>query len=67
MQILNDQKWASFQGLILNGNLNVVYFDQLVGAARTQKLVKTFFSAIFEPHYSNQSVFEHILVLPWEN
>ena len=25
----------------------VVYFDQLLGAARTQKLVETFFSAVF--------------------
>ena len=28
--------------------LCVVYFDQLSGAARTQKLVKTFFSAVFQ-------------------
>ena len=28
---------------------NVVYFDQLLGAARTQKLVETFCSAIFQP------------------
>ena len=27
-------------------NKSVVYFDQLLGAARTQKLVKTFFSAL---------------------
>ena len=29
--------------------LHVVYFDQHLGAARTQKLVETFFSAIFQP------------------
>ena len=27
----------------------VVYFDRLLGAARTQKLVETFFSAVFQP------------------
>ena len=29
------------------GSTSVVYFDQLLGAARTQKLVETFFSAVF--------------------
>ena len=28
-----------------------MYFDQLLGAARTQKLVKTFFSAVFQPFF----------------
>ena len=28
---------------------SVVYFDQLLGAARTQKLVETFYSAVIQP------------------
>ena len=31
----------------INQNKYVVYFDQLLGAARTQKLVETLFSAVF--------------------
>ena len=29
--------------------IGVVYFDQLLSAARSQKLVEIFFSAIFQP------------------
>ena len=35
----------------------VVYFDQFLGAARTQKLVKKLFSAIFNLFCSFQSFF----------
>ena len=37
--------------------LFVVYFDQLSGAACTQKLVKTFFSAVFKLFCSFQTFF----------
>ena len=36
----------------------VVYFDQLSGAARTQKLIKTFFSAVFQPFLFISKLFQ---------
>ena len=41
-----------------NFMLSVVYFDQLLGAACTQKLVETFFSAIFLPFLFNSKPFQ---------
>ena len=38
--------------------LGVVYFDQLLGAARTQRLVETFFSAIFQPFLFISELFQ---------
>ena len=38
----------------------VVYFDQLLGAVRTQKLVKLLFSAIFNLFCSFQAFFSEI-------
>ena len=35
----------------------VVYFDQLLGAVRRQKLVEAFFSAVVKPFWSFQSFF----------
>ena len=32
---------------VASGSIPVVYFDQCLGAALTQKLVETFFSAVF--------------------
>ena len=37
----------------------VVYFDQLLGAARTQKLVETFFSAVFQPFLFISKLFSY--------
>ena len=39
-------------------NKCVVYFDQLLGAARTQKLVETFFSAVFQPFLFISKLFQ---------
>ena len=36
----------------------VVYFDQLLGAVRTQKLVETFFSAVFQPFLLISKLFQ---------
>ena len=45
-----------------NKNLSVVttvvYFDQLLGAELTQKLVKTFFSAVFQPFMFISNLFQ---------
>ena len=41
-----------FCGFVVIRSINdtgVVYFDQLLGAAHTQKMVETFFSAVFQP------------------
>ena len=38
--------------------LNKLYFDQLLGAARTQKLVKIFFSASFQPFLFISNLFQ---------
>ena len=41
--------------------IGVVYFDQLLGAVRTQKLAKTFFSAIFNLFCSFFSFFSDFM------
>ena len=43
------------------GNISVVYFDQLLGAVLTQKLVKTFFQAFYNFFCSFQSFFSEWL------
>ena len=37
---------------------DVVYFDQLLGAAHTQKLVETFFLAVFQPFLFISKLFQ---------
>ena len=36
----------------------IVYFDQFLGAGRTQKLVETFFSAVFQPFLFISKLFQ---------
>ena len=43
--------------------MTVVYFDQLWGAARTQKLVKTSVSAVFQPFLFFFSRFQPFLLI----
>ena len=44
---LKSEQFKMVVGLDCSINF-VVYFDQLLGAAHTQKLVETFFSAVFQ-------------------
>ena len=64
---------AIFSNVIETSTLDivyVVYFDQLLGAARTQKLVKTLFSAVFN-HYDlklmKKSALNKQIILPVEH
>ena len=45
--------------LIDHQTITVVYFDQLLGAARTQKLVKILFSVVFNLFCSFQTFFSY--------
>ena len=42
--------------------LGVVYFDQLLGAARTQKMFATFFQPFFKLFFSFQNFFGDFFV-----
>ena len=47
LQVLHAKYFQIIRQMVKVSNACCV-FDQLLGAARTQKLVKTFFSAVFQ-------------------